>query len=559
MRKSIIVLLCLAGILLVGYAGYRGYQVSKQSRMMRLAREFLAKSDPQNALLCVRQVLRSNPEHLEACRLMAQLSEAGRSPGALLWRNRVVELNPHSVEDRLALAQTALIFRDYRAATNALEGVDRPGRQTFGYHNVAGTVALVSRQTADAEAHFREAARLEPSNLIPQLNLAVAQLQSSNELDLAEARIGLRRISLNPTNANLRSQALKELVNDALRFKDSPNALALSKELVRQTNAVFSDRLLNLEVLRQTRSPELKSTLAVVQHDAAQGTNAQRKIFELATWQMAQIPPAETLSWLQSLPPGIRTNQPAALLIAECLTSLKDWKAMHSLLASQNWAELDFVRHAYLTHCLRGEELMGAAKGEWELALKMANANKGSMTMLLRLAAQWNWSTEAEDLLWAIVKRYPEEKWAAQALTQALYAGGRTRPLMMFFNQEQKRSPGNLEIKNNLAVTALLLEANELKPHELAREIYQAAPTNAAFASTYAFSLHVQSKDAEALKIMQTLSPKALEDPSIAGYYGVILKATGNPEKAKIYLNWAIKSRLLPEERTLFERAKAGS
>ena len=138
--------------------------------------------------------------------------------------------------------------------------------------------------------------------------------------------------------------------------------------------------------------------------------------------------------------------------------------------------------------------------------------------MLLRLAAQWNWASEAEELLWTIVNHDPKDKGAFQTLAQALYAGGRTRPLMTLFAQELKRSPSDLGIKNNLAMTALLLEAKELKPDELASEVYQKAPTNSSYASTYAFSLYLQDKRAEALKILEQLSPQELEKPSIAGY-----------------------------------------
>src|SRR5450756_2434439 len=164
MRKLIIIFLCCTVALLAGYAGYRGYKVWKQNRMMTLAHTFAAKGDGRNVLLCVQQVLRSNPQHLEASRMMAALLEAGRSPGALLWRSRVVELNPKSLDDRLALAQSAMMFRDYMVATNALEGVDQAGRKTAAYHNVAGVVAAAANQRAEAETHFLEAARLEPTN-----------------------------------------------------------------------------------------------------------------------------------------------------------------------------------------------------------------------------------------------------------------------------------------------------------------------------------------------------------------------------------------------------------
>jgi Flp pilus assembly protein TadD len=103
-----------------------------------------------------------------------------------------------------------------------------------------------------------------------------------------------------------------------------------------------------------------------------------------------------------------------------------------------------------------------------------------------------------------------------------------------------------------------LLEANELKPHELAREAYELAPTNASYASTYAYSLLLQQKGADALKVIEQLKPQELAHPAIAGYYAIILKATGNPAKAKTYLELSSKARLLPEEQKLFENAKSG-
>ena len=528
MRKLIIIFLCCTVALLAGYAGYRGYKVWKQNRMMNLARAFAAKGDGRNVLLSVQQVLRSNPQNLEASRMMAALLEAGRSPGALLWRSHVVELNPKSLDDRLALAQSAMLFRDYMVATNALEGVDQAGRKTAAYHNVAGVVAAAANQRAEAEAHFLEAARLEPTNPAPQLNLAVVRLHSTNASAMAEARTTL--MSISSSSPALRCQALRELVVDAIGSRQTNAALALSRDLVQQTNSTFSDQLLRLDVLKGSQNAEFKPALAAFQREA--GTNTA-KVYELSMWQITRIGPAETLVWLQSLPRNLQTNQPVTLLAAECHTMLGDWRGLNGTLTNQNWGELEFVRHAFQTRALRGQDLTAAAKAEWEQALKTANGQKASLVMLLRLAAAWNWQSEGEELLWTIVNQYPGEKWAFGALNQALYAGGRTRPLMMLYSQE-------------------------LKPHELAREVYEKAPTNSAYASTYAFSLHMQKKDAEALKVIERLKPQELQNPSIAGYYGLILKATGNGAKAKTCLELASKAPLLPEEKKLFDRAKAG-
>jgi thioredoxin-like negative regulator of GroEL len=172
---------------------------------------------------------------------------------------------------------------------------------------------------------------------------------------------------------------------------------------------------------------------------------------------------------------------------------------------------------------------------------------------LFQLAAQWNWPKEKEDLLWSIVSHHPEEKWAALALINDLVASGRTQSLMMLSVQQLQQDPSDIQAKNNLAMTALLLDAKEQKPFDLAREVYEANPTNISFASTYAFSLYLQNRSQDALKVFGQFNQKDFEDPEVAGYYGIVLQAASHPRRAKIYLGKAAQGHLLlPEERRLF-------
>ena len=328
------------------------------------------------------------------------------------------------------------------------------------------------------------------------------------------------------------------------------------KQLLSETNSGFSDRLVQLEIFRQTQSAEYPSTLHALQQEAA---STPQKLQELATWEMMKTSPADTLKWLKKLPTKTLTNQPAATLVAECDTMIGDWPGLQTFLETQNWAELEFIRHAFRTLALRQQGLTDAAKAEWGQALKSANGGKQSLVMLLRLTAQWRWLTESEELLWNLVNQYPSEHWAFNALEEDLFLNGRTRPLLSLYDQAVKRMPSNLILRNDLAMTALLLGANELRPYELAHQVYDSNPTNAVYASTYAYALLLQDKNAEALKILERLSPQQLEDPSISGYYGLALRATGNQAKAQKYFKLTAKGRLLPEERRLFERSTAGS
>jgi tetratricopeptide (TPR) repeat protein len=283
--------LLLGLLILAGYEAYLKNVSTREARLVRQARNYLAKSNTKTALLCLRRALNYNTNCVDACRAMADLNEKIGTPSALLWRSRVVELNPKSVPDRFALVRTAIMFRDYLSATNALDGVSYEERNTPEYHNLAGSAAAALHWLAQAETHFSEAARLEPTNPIPRLNLAVVRLQRTNAQDLALARTALKRLCTNPV---VRCQALRELVADSLRCGESENALAFSKDLLRQTNALFSDRLQRLDVLRAARSDDFDAAVASAQKEAV---GESRKILEFASWEGRRAGSAGALAW----------------------------------------------------------------------------------------------------------------------------------------------------------------------------------------------------------------------------------------------------------------------
>jgi tetratricopeptide (TPR) repeat protein len=538
------------GLLLVGFYGAcRGYQSLRQDRLINQARHFLAVSDPKNASLCLQRALSFNPNDANACRVMAELAEATHTPSALIWRSRALECNPGSLNDRLALAQTALNARDYATAASTLEGVDLAGKKTVDYHNVAGALAAATGQQAEAEAHFRELARLEPTNVVSLLNIAVLHLQGSNAPAATEARSFLRNLASNPTNAEIRANALRELTLDAMRHGDTNAAIDLSKDLLQQTNSIFTDYLLRLEVLCDSLNPEFKPELAGVQRQAA---NDPAKVSELASWQANKTSAADVLPWLVKLPKATQTNRAVAIVMAECYADVRDWRGLQVFLGPQDWEETDFIRHSFLAAAWRGQEMGDTAKIEWDQALRGAYGSKQRLLMLLGLAGQWRWQKEAEELLGTIVDQFPGDQRAFQTLAHALFMEGQTRSLLKLYNQAAKLDPSSVDVKNNIAFIALLLDAREFKPHELAREVYNLAPTNSAFANTYALSLLLQKKNADALKVIESLDPRELTNASTAGFYGLALQANGNQEKARHYLEIASKATMLPEQRKLF-------
>lgn len=550
MRKLFIAVLVLCILGVTGFAGYRGYKIWKQKHLMKLARDYLVKSDARNALLSVQQALRSNPRNLEAVRMMADFAEMADAPTAVFWRGRVVELDPMSFTNRMELARTAVAAGDAPTAQKAVASVDPASQKTPLYHNMAGAVAVASKDFAEAEKHFVEVARLEPTNPVARLNLALLRLQSTNASTVKEARAILVGLC---ADQRVRADAVRQVELEAVRRGDLITALAYSSDLLKETNAAFSDRLLHLAILRDTKNSQAVPFLLRVQQESADNP---LKVYAVSKWMLSEGQAREALAWMQGLPAQSVTNGPVPMIRAECLVAAKDWTGLQNALTNQNWAEMEFLRMAYNARALRERGSEVAAKAEWSGAVKATANRLDRAALLLRTVVSWNWTTEQEDVLWVIVNRFPKEKWAFLTLAEKLNNAGHTQKLLTLYRRFAEVDPANLSAKNNLAMTALLLSAWDRRPHEVALEVYNKDPRNPFYASTYAYSLYVQNKTNEALKVLEQLSAQQLEDERISGYYGLVLQCNGNSTKAKKYFDLASHAKMLPEERKMLDQAR---
>ncbi len=550
MRKFILILLVFCVLAGGAVASRRYYRQWKVERTMSQARQAFERGDYHAALLWLRGALKANAANVEAVRLMGEFAELSQSPNAIAWRRRLVELQPTSVTNRLLLARVAIVHRDYDTAKTALDGVDTSGKKSAEYLKVSGSWAVATGQFPEAETNFREAMRLEPDNPIPRLNLAMLLVQRTDPQLAAD---GLQTLERLRTNAAVRDDALRHLALDAVRRTNYPRALSLVGELVRETNTPYSDRLLHLTILSDSKNPQLPGVLAGYQHEAS--TNAVQA-FALSRWMLDSLGAMDAKAWLGSLSPGITTNLPVSLVMADACVAGAKWSELQAFLGPQDWAELDYLRMAYLCRALREQGLSSAARAEWSKALKAAEGRLDRLESLQLQTANWVWVPELEEVLWQIVNRFPAEKRAVKVLLDLLTLAGKTRSLLTLYAQEVRLDPGNLAIKNNLASIALLLNSSEHRPHELAREVYERQRDNPVFVTTYAYSLHLLKRSSEALALMNQLKPEDLEQPGIAGYYGLLLSAAGERTKAKAYFERSAQARLLPEEVELFKRSR---
>ena len=547
-RKLILIVVLLAVLAAAAYGGRKGYRSWQTKNALKQARAAIAKSDLNSALIWTRKAISRDSRNIEAVRLMGDFAEAARLPVALQWRSQLVDLEPNATTNRILLAKLAILNSEPLIAKNALGGVSPEGRKTTEYLGASASLAMVSGQAQEAVTQFEELVRLDPKNPVPQVNLAMILAQRD---DPKQSTRGLQMLESLQRVPEVRLDALRHLAFDAFRRTNHNRAVSLAAELVREPASTPTDRILHLNMLLAAKSPQLSSWLASYQKESV--TNSQR-VFEISRWMMSAQRFQQTFDWLHSLPAMTTTNLPVTIVVADSYMGLTNWFGLQGYVSKQYWGDLDYLRLLFLSRALREQGLGAASKSQWSKVIKDAAGQLDRLQAIEGIANNWGWTAEVEEVLWLIVNRYPAAKSAAKALSERLYVQGKTRSLLTLYAQEAKLSPTNTAILNNVAAVALLLNSEQHRPHELARQVYETQKDNPIYVATYAFSLHLQKKNSESLRLMSLLKPDQLERSSIAGYYGLFLASAGDKTKAQPYLEKAAKSLLLPEERELFRR-----
>lgn len=545
---SVIVCLILGapGLWFFGRPAYRQYQ---EYRAVQQARRFLARQEFSNAALGARRALRLNPRNLEACEIMAFITEAVHVPQAVEWRQRIAELSP-TLTNKLGLAAVALAFEEspFPLALQSLNSVAKTGTNSALFHALSAQLALKLARPGEAEDHFLEASHLEPNNRLHQLNWGVLRIAETNPTAVDEGRATLEALA---QDSKLGATALRSLVSASIARHEMPAAERYSSELLAQSSATFEDRLRHLEVLHGQNSPRFSAMLSALKEASLTNPPA---VPALSAWMIHHALATNAFSWLTNCPPQFRGQPTVRLALADCYGALQDWSGLEGFLEPQRWDDSEFLRHGLLA-CAAFHQKHGAeGQAQWRLALYEAGNKLDRLTALHALGPVPE--DAREELLWRIVEKSPKQRWACDKLHGMLLSASDTRRLYKFYSLISSRDRADTLVKNNLATTSLLLNLNVARAHELAKENYLHQGSQPAIASTYAYSLHLQGNTTAGLAILDKLGEDALRSPSIALYYGVLLAANNQQNKAAAYLKIAEKGHLLPEEQALLLAAR---
>lgn len=526
----------------------------QQRRLLAASQAFFRHGNLRSAYLSARQILQNDPRNATACALLAQIADAARSPEAVLWRQRLVEIEPGQSGALLDLAATAVRLGEPFVAEQALAQVGERDRDTVAFHQIAAACALAAKQPALADDHFQKALQLDPKNETLQLNLATLRVGAAKENTAAESRAVLDRLRKNPS---LHQAATRALLASARKRKDDETAMQLAADLRQNAGATPEDRMLHLEELQGRHDPKFDAELKSLQAASKQNPG---QLYALMTWMNAHGLAAQSVEWSATLPPGLRGQVPVPIAVAEAYTVLGEWTRLREVVAKAEWGELDFVRLAIHARAL--DEMSSHIRDpdfklKWERAVIATHGEPHSLAMLARLVGGWGWKTETTQLWWRIASGSSGQRPALKELQRIYSADKNTVELYRVARRALQLEPANPAMKNNAAMLALLLGSDTAEAHRFAGENFRLAPDDPMIASTRAFSLHLQNRTREAVEIMAQLPEAVLRDPSVAACYGVLLAAAGDHEKAKPFLEAASQQRqqLLPEEIALVDAA----
>ena len=451
----------------------------------------------------------------------------------------------------MELARTALNHGNGAQAGRALQGIQDAASNTVDFHLLSALVAVGRNNFPAAEEHCAEAVRLEPASHSARFNLAVLQLQSTNTAGHAAATQTLQELCSDPAH---RRDALRNLA--AAHKKNEPaQALNYSRQLLAEAPVAFDDRLLHLLLLKASRSAEMSDYLASVEAIATQDIN---DLSRLGAWLRGHQMSDEALHWLLNLPPTTQAGRAATELIAACYADQGGWTNVQSTLASGNWGDQEFIRLALLARAHRELNQKFGTHSDWQAAVNAAAGRRQALYVLLDMARAWRWTDEHDEVAWRILQEFPAERQLLPLLEKNYSATGNTPGLWKVYAALMKYDSPDVFAKNNFAAVALLLNRQVNEAHEIARENFQLHPQDGVILSTYAFSLHLQGRTGEGLKLFDQLTRAELRKPGVATYYGVLLAAAGQTDPAREYLDLAAQSnQLLPEEKTLLANARA--
>jgi Tfp pilus assembly protein PilF len=558
--RVVVAIAALAIASLLGFGiltyGSKVYQNWRENRLLDRATALLQEGKLGSAAQMARELLERHPDSLPALSILADTAERQNLEEAVSWRERIARLRSRDPESQLNFASAALRFGKLDVAREALTRVSSTDRDTAAFHVVAGWLARAEGNIAEQEEQFAAAVNKEPNNDLYQFNLAALQIRSRDAEKSKNARDTLERLS---KMAPYRTGALRALLNSAVERDDLTAADSFAQQLQMSSDVTFGDYLLCLNFYRKLDDKKFRQLLERVKPFAARTASDLAALIE---WMNQNGLTGDVVKWIDKLPASQLSSPPVSLVVADAYATAKNWSRLKRFTQTGSWGDADYLRLAFLAVAVRhlrpgsGSSTTLEFKKLWQSAYRLLEDQPEREIALARLATKSQLDSQAEEL-WLAVQENPWSRREALDNLRRIYRGNNeTTKLYDVLQRLHETSPNEAPITADLARLGLNFERNAERSHQLAKEAYDRAPNEVNCAVTYAFSLYRLGRTAEALAVIQGLSPDQLHDSHAAVYVALLLVEGGQIVAAKEYIHAAENGSVYPEEKKLLDEAK---
>jgi cellulose synthase operon protein C len=262
---------------------------------------------------------------------------------------------------------------------------------------------------------------------------------------------------------------------------------------------------------------------------------------------------ADRKSWLNVLPAAFRKSS-VQMELADSLYAADDFNGLENALKSEKWEENDFLRQALLAYAQRSQGKDGEARGMWRIAVSGAGNRPANLAVLEDMCERWGWPQERIEILNRIYTRDPLDTKVFNELVEHYSRGGQTSELARVFGLRVEADNADADAKTRFAYYSLLTNSNLSRAHVLARETYDAAPSDIFRTKVYAFSLLKQARAADGWRLLEKLPEQAETGTAqLSLLKAAIALQQDDAGRAKLLLNGFDAKTALPEESALAE------
>lgn len=529
----------------------RRYKTWKQQRALAQARDFMAQQDFPRAKLALDVALTAVPGATHALQVAADLLEQVGSPEVMVLRRRLVQLQPDSLEPRVALIDSALRFRDINAARDAIRELPDAQRDRPEALKAMLAYAMATDNRPIADALYDRLKQLEPDNDRLKVMHALLRLKNSKPATLAAAREELEGYLKDPRHALF---IRREMMLAAMQRNDRDDARRLAALIAADPQATLADRLHDANfALNVDKRPFAEVFANLAPHAAGQPADAA----ELVRWTVLVGQHERGAAWLETLPPAVRDDAALLPVRAEVASARGDWDRMADLLEAGAWGPVDrdAIRLAFSARLAADRNNPTLQRQIWDEALTAAGRSQAGLTLLYRLSGIWRWEEPGERALWAMVRNFPLQAWAHQTLFNVYRQRGDIDNMQALIGALRERDGSMLRYRHDWALLSVLrsrsLSWNPAK--QVMHELYQSDPENPHYVTGYAFALAQSDKAPEALEVLASLSEAEVAEPARAPYLAYIYgMARRQAEFERLAAAERDLTGLLREERELF-------